>query len=198
MRQPDTQERDPQDLVEKEPLPASPPSVKPTASNKTKVRGNRFKDLTPADLSEREKRSVTKLALAVQKSRFKRGRKLSSPSEITAFLRLKYGDRHNELFGMIFLDNGNRVLAVDEMFNGTINGASVHPRVVVQRALELKVCAAAVAFHDHPSGVCDPSAADEVITRRLKSALALVEVRLLDHIIVTSIDSVSFAERGII
>ncbi|MEI2421159.1 JAB domain-containing protein, partial [Arthrospira platensis SPKY2] len=75
---------------------------------------------------------------------------------------------------------------------------SVHPRVVVQRALELKVCAAAICHHSHPSGDPSPSQADEVITRKLKSALALVEVRLLDHIIVSSIGSVSLAERGII
>ncbi len=83
------------------------------------------------------------------------------------------------------------------MFQGTIDGASVHPRVVVQRALEVNA-AAIVFFHNHPSGVAEPSHADEAITRRLRDALALVDVRVLDHFVVAAGESVSFAERGLI
>ena len=95
------------------------------------------------------------------------------------------------------LDNRHRVIRVAEMFQGTIDGASVHPRVVVQRALELNA-AAIVFFHNHPSGVAEPSHADEAITRRLRDALALVDVRVLDHFVVAAGESVTFAERGLI
>ena len=97
----------------------------------------------------------------------------------------------------MFLDNRHRVIQVVEMFQGTIDGASVHPRVVVQRALELNA-AAVVFFHNHPSGVAEPSHADEAITRRLRDALALVDVRVLDHFVVAAGESVSFAERGLL
>jgi DNA repair protein RadC len=89
------------------------------------------------------------------------------------------------------------VIEVAEMFQGTIDGASVYPRVVVQRALEVNA-AAIVFFHNHPSGVAEPSHADEAITRRLRDALALVDVRVLDHFVVASAESVSFAERGLL
>jgi DNA repair protein RadC len=101
------------------------------------------------------------------------------------------------VFGCVFLDNRHRVRGVEELFHGTIDGASVHPRVVVQRALEVNA-AALILFHNHPSGVAEPSRADELLTRRLKDALALVDVRVLDHFVVTAEDSVSFAERGLI
>ena len=97
----------------------------------------------------------------------------------------------------MFLDNRHRVLQVEEMFQGTIDGASVHPRVVVQRALEVNA-AAVVLFHNHPSGVAEPSHADQAITRRLSDALALVDVRVLDHFVVAAGESVSFAESGLL
>ena len=84
-----------------------------------------------------------------------------------------------------------------ELFHGTIDGASIHPRVVVQQALEVNA-AALVFFHNHPSGVAEPSHADEAITRRLKEALSLVDVRVLDHFVVSAGESVSFAERGLL
>jgi DNA repair protein RadC len=101
------------------------------------------------------------------------------------------------VFGSLFLDNRHRVIAVRELFQGTIDGASVHPRVVVQQALEVNA-AAMVFFHNHPSGVAEPSRADEMLTRRLSEALALVDVRVLDHFVVSGGESVSFAERGLI
>ena len=108
-----------------------------------------------------------------------------------------YVDRKHEVFGALFLDNRHRVIRVAEMFQGTIDGASVHPRVVAQRALELNA-AAIVFFHNHPSGVAEPSNADEAITRRLREALALVDVRVLDHFVVAAGESVSFAESGLL
>jgi len=86
---------------------------------------------------------------------------------------------------------------MEELFQGTIDGAAVYPRVVVQRALEMNA-AAVVFFHCHPSGVAEPSSADEALTRRLQDALMLVDVRVLDHVVVTSQDYVSFAEKGLI
>ena len=86
---------------------------------------------------------------------------------------------------------------MEELFQGTLDGASVYPRVVVQRALETN-SGAVILFHNHPSGVADPSSSDEAITRRLRDALALVDIRVLDHVVVTTQGSVSFAERGLL
>jgi DNA repair protein RadC len=97
----------------------------------------------------------------------------------------------------VYLHNRHRVIEAAELFQGTIDGASVYPRVVVQQALTLNA-AAVMFFHNHPSGVAEPSHADEAITRRLKEALALVDIRVLDHFVVTVGESVSFAERGLL
>ena len=158
---------------------------------------NRFDALKPGGLNREEKESVIKLALSVLAERHRAGRALGSPEQTRSFLRLKLVDRKHEVFGVLFLDNRHRVIQVAEMFQGTIDGASVHPRVVVQRALEVNA-AAVVFFHNHPSGVAEPSHADEAITRRLRDALALVDVRVLDHFVVAAGESVSFAERGLI
>ena len=158
---------------------------------------NRFDALKPGVLNREEKATVIKLALSVLAERHRAGRVLSSPEQTRDFLRLKLIDRKFEVFGALFLDNRHRVIRVAEMFQGTIDGASVHPRVVVQRALELNA-AAIVFFHNHPSGVAEPSHADETITQRLRDALALVDVRVLDHFVVAAGETVSFSERGLI
>jgi DNA repair protein RadC len=124
------------------------------------------------------------------------GETLTSPQATKDFLRLRLSRFEHEVFAVIFLDNRHRVIAFEEMFRGTIDGASVHPREVVKEAL--KHNAAAVIFaHNHPSGVAEPSRADESITHRLKDALALVDVRVLDHFVIGD-DVVSFTERGLI
>ena len=158
---------------------------------------NRFDALKPGALNREEKDAVIKLALSVLADRHRMGRALGSPDETRAYLRLKLADRKHEAFGALFLDTRHRVIQVAEMFQGTIDGATVHPRVVVQRALELNA-AAVVLFHNHPSGVAEPSMADEAITRRLRDTLALVDVRVLDHFVVAAGESVSFAERGLL
>ena len=122
---------------------------------------------------------------------------MSKPDETRDYLRLRLADYRNEVFGCLFLDNRHRIIAMRELFQGTIDGASVHPRVVVQQAMEVNA-AALVFYHNHPSGVAEPSHADEAITRRLKEALALVDVRVLDHFVVSAGESVSFAERGLL
>ena len=103
----------------------------------------------------------------------------------------------NIVFACLFLDNRHRVIKYEELFRGTIDGASVHPREVVKRALHHN-SAAVILAHNHPSGVAEPSLADEAITRRLKDALSLVDVRVLDHFVVAAGESVSFAERGLL
>lgn len=109
--------------------------------------------------------------------------------------RLRHYPR--EVFLCLFLDNQNRVIAVEELFHGTIDGASVHPRVVVDRALHHNA-AALIFAHNHPSGVAEPSQADVGITRRLKNALSLIDVRTLDHFVVGDTEVISLAERGLI
>jgi DNA repair protein RadC len=158
---------------------------------------NRFAGLGPDDLNEGEIDSLFDLALRVLAERHRRGEPLTSPKASRAYLRLKMGERKFEVFACAFLDNRHRIIAFEELFQGTIDGASVHPRVVVQRALELNA-AAVVLAHNHPSGVAEPSMADQRITERLKNALALIDVRVLDHFIVTAEDSISFAERSLL
>jgi DNA repair protein RadC len=121
---------------------------------------------------------------------------LTSPALTRDFLRVHLGACEHEIFGVLHLDSRHRLIAVEDLFRGTISSASVHPREVVKATLA-RNSAAVVLFHNHPSGLAEPSAADELITRRLKEALALVDVRVLDHLIVA--ESVySFAEAGLL
>jgi DNA repair protein RadC len=129
--------------------------------------------------------------------RVRRGTSLSSPKATRDFLTLKLGSLEREVFAVIFLDKRHRLISYQEMFQGTIDGASVHPREVVKEALKQNA-AAVILAHPHPSGVAEPSQADELITTRLRDALNLIDVRVLDHIIVAGGDATSFAERGLI
>ncbi|HKK03926.1 MAG TPA: DNA repair protein RadC [Gammaproteobacteria bacterium] len=127
----------------------------------------------------------------------RRGPALSSPEAVRRFLRARLRDLPHEVFCCLYLDNRNRVIGFEELFRGTIDGASVHPREVVKHALA-RNAAALILAHNHPSGIAEPSQADEVITRRLKSALALVDIRVHDHLVVGDSACVSFAERGLL
>ena len=158
---------------------------------------DRLSGLKPADLNDVEKQSVITLAMKVLSIKHQAGRVLSKPDETRDFLRLRLADYRNEVFGCLFLDNRHRIIAVRELFQGTIDGASVYPRVVVQQAMEVNA-AAIVFFHNHPSGVAEPSHADGSIPRHIQEALALVDVRVLDHFVVSAGESVSFAERGLL
>jgi DNA repair protein RadC len=129
--------------------------------------------------------------------RVRRGRSLSSPQVVRDYLVVKLGARECETFCCLFLDSRHRLIEFVELFRGTIDGAAVHPREVVKEALRRN--AAAVIFaHPHPSGVAEVSSADELITRRLKEALQLVDIRVLDHLIVAGGEVFSFAERGLL
>jgi DNA repair protein RadC len=121
---------------------------------------------------------------------------LTSPQASKDFVKLQLATYEHEVFSCLFLDNRNRVITFEEMFRGTIDGASVYPREVVKACLSHN--AAAVIFaHNHPSGATEPSQADIAITERLKKALALIDVRVLDHLIVGD-EVTSFAERGLL
>lgn len=125
------------------------------------------------------------------------GEAIRSPSDTEVFLMARLRDRPHEVFCCLFLDNRNRVVSFDELFRGTIDGTSVYPREVVKQALRVNA-AAVILAHNHPSGVAEPSQADERITRRVRSALELVDIRLLDHLIIGDGISTSLASRGMI
>ena len=127
----------------------------------------------------------------------KKGDALTNPEQTQAFFVSQLRDYEHEVFACLYLDNRHAVICFEELFRGTIDGASVHPREVVKQALYHN--AAAIIFsHNHPSGIAEPSKQDELITQRLKKSLALVDIRVLDHIIIGNGECVSFAERGLL
>jgi DNA repair protein RadC len=136
-------------------------------------------------------------ARAVMSRKVRRGTSMASPKVVKDFLSLKLGTLEHETFCVILLDKRHRLIEYVELFRGTIDGASVHPREVVKLALA-KNAAALLVAHPHPSGVAEPSHADEVITQRLKEALALVDIRVLDHLIIAGGDVISMAEKGLL
>lgn len=139
---------------------------------------------------------VLEMSRRYLRERMQRGDPLTDPDAVRFYLTAQLRDRHAEVFSCLFMDNRHRVIEYEELFYGTIDGASVHPREVVRKAL--KHNAAAVIFaHNHPSGVAEPSQADERITLKLKEALALIDVRVLDHFVIGD-QVVSFAERGLL
>lgn len=120
---------------------------------------------------------------------------LTAPHEAAQFLQLALGSETHEQFAVLFLNSKHRLISFERLFRGTIDATYVHPRIVVQKALELNA-AAVILAHNHPSGDCYPSDADQAITQRLKDALGLVDIRVLDHLIVSSTEWHSMAEIG--
>jgi DNA repair protein RadC len=155
------------------------------------VRGDydELRAATTAEIIAAARRAMTR--------RVHRGTSMSSPRAVREFLAVKLGTLEHEIFAVLLLDTRHRLIDYVELFRGTINGASVHPREVVKLALA-RNAAALVLAHPHPSGSPEPSQADELITRRLKDALALVDIAVLDHVIVAGGETVSFAERGML
>lgn len=127
----------------------------------------------------------------------RRGDSLTSPAITVEYLQTILRDREREIFTCLFLDTRHRVISSEDLFQGSIDGACVYPRIVAERALRLSAAAVIVA-HNHPSGVSEPSLADQAITRRLKDALMLLEIRLLDHFVVGDGPPVSMAARGML
>ena len=140
---------------------------------------------------------VLQVARRVLARRVRRGATMSSPQAVKDHLRLHLGVLEHEVFCVLFLDAQHRIIELRQMFRGTVSQTSVYPREVVKEALSLNA-AAVVLAHNHPSGAAEPSRADEFLTQTLKTALALVDVRVLDHFVVAGADCVSFAERGLV
>jgi DNA repair protein RadC len=137
------------------------------------------------------------LVIRAMREEFQARDTLASPAAVRDYLRLTLMGREYEVFVVVLLDAQNRVLATEELFRGTLTQTSVYPREVVKSALRHN--AAAVIFaHNHPSGVAEPSHADELLTQSLKQSLALVDIKVLDHFIVAGSGVLSFAERGLI
>lgn len=140
--------------------------------------------------------AAMEMARRVMDEPLRQGDPLRSPEDTRAYLRSRLGTYPHEVFAGLFLDNRHRVIRYLELFRGTIDGAAVYPREVVRQALEFN--AAAVIFaHNHPSGVAEPSQSDISLTRRLKEALGLVDIRVLDHMVVGHGEVISLAERGL-
>lgn len=138
---------------------------------------------------------ILQAAERILRKRLERKGSVANPSAANEFLRVKYGTVKNEVFGVLFLDTRHRIIELEEIFHGTIDGAEVHPRVVIQRCMHHNA-AAIIVFHNHPSGDATPSTADRAVTAQLKQALSYVDVRLLDHIVVSAENCVSMASRG--
>lgn len=129
--------------------------------------------------------------------RLERQGTIQSPTDATDYLRARCAHLAHEVFGIVFLGNKHRVIVTEHLFTGTIDSCEVHPRIVAKRALETNA-AAVVLFHNHPSGNPQPSAADRALTARLKQVLALLDMRVLDHVVLGGFEATSFAERGLI
>ena len=155
----------------------------------------RIKGLGPAKRAELA--AVLELARRSLKQEFQQGVLFDSPGKVKDYLRMQLAARDHEVFAVLFLDAQNRLIVLEEMFRGTLSQTSVYPREVVKRALEHRA-AAVILAHNHPSGAAEPSRADEFLTQTLKSALALIDVRVLDHLVVGQSDVVSLAERGLL
>lgn len=141
--------------------------------------------------------ATLEIARRTLREKLEYGSALSAPGAVRDYLRLVLHGRPHEVFVSVFLDAQHRVTACEELFRGTLTQTSVYPREVMKRALHHN--AAAVIFaHNHPSGVAEPSRADEALTRALKQALALVDIRVLDHFVVAGDGALSFAERGLL
>ena len=155
----------------------------------------RVKGLGPAKRAEIV--AVLELARRALASQLQEKTMFSNPQAIRDYLQLQLGSRAHEIFAVLFLDSQHRLISLEEMFRGTLSQTSVYPREVVQRAMVLNA-ASVVLAHNHPSGTAQPSRADEVLTQTLKAALGLIDVRVLDHFVVTATQAVSMAELGLV
>ena len=154
-----------------------------------RTRTNRYKVAHADDIVE--------AARAVVGQRMQRGASFANPLDSQRYFQDKLGGLEREVFAAAYLDTRHRLIEYVELFHGTIDGAEVHPREVVRQAIRCNA-AAVILAHNHPSGTLDPSAADRAVTARLKQALALVDVRLIDHIIVGGLSSFSLAGSGLL
>ena len=155
----------------------------------------RIKGLGPAKRAEIT--AVMELARRSLAQRLAKRAVMSSPQQVKDFLRLQLAHEGQEVFAVMFLDVQNQLLQFEPMFRGTLSQTSVYPREVVKRALAVQASAVILA-HNHPSGIAEPSRADEFLTQTLKLALQLIDVRVIDHLVVGGDQAISFAERGLL
>lgn len=158
---------------------------------------NRFDAVDISTLTDSEKEAVLTLCLDILAERCSPGQLLTSPKMSADLLRVRMASAKNEIFGMILLTNRHAIIDIFDVFQGTIDAASVHPRVILQMVMEHNA-AAVIFFHNHPSGDPSPSMADQRLTTKLRDILALVDVRVLDHLVVGGNEVVSFAESGLL
>ena len=181
-----------------------------TRSTSLAVRSNRGHINQPADISSTDfvRQSVAgqtpimdseiiSAALGILAKRIAKGSIIKNMEDAKKYLAVRFADLQHEVFAIVYLTNRHAVIACDEIFRGTIDGASVYPREVVKSALQYNAAAILIA-HPHPSGVCEPSHADEMITTRLREACGLMDIRLIDHIVISGDRAISFAERGML
>lgn len=156
----------------------------------------RSEDPTPYVVSGNDDH-VIQAALAILAKRMRKvGNVLLTPESVKTYTQLKLADKPHEVFSVLFLDCKHGIIEFEEMFRGTLTQTSVYPREVALRALQLNASAVVLA-HNHPSGDVQPSRADEVLTQTMKTTLALIDVRVLDHIVVSAVSTLSMAERGL-
>jgi len=148
-------------------------------------------------MSEQEESAINGALSILEKHMRYNAIQMSEPKVVVDYLKLRFAGLGHEEFHVVFLDAQNKVIVTEPMFRGTLTATSVYPREVVKKALEFNA-AAVILAHNHPSGLAEPSRADEMITDTLKRALTLIDVRVLDHIIAAGSNSVSFAERGLL
>ncbi len=151
------------------------------------------------DLQNSKDNEIIETALHILEQRIRysvNSQAFTCPDDSKTYAKLQLGTYEHEVFACMFMDNRHHIITFEKMFRGTIDGATVHPREVVKSAL-LHNAAAVIFVHNHPSGIAEPSQADQAITKRLKEALSLIDVRVLDHLIVGN-EVVSFAERGLL
>ena len=181
-----------------------------TRSKSLAVRSNRGHIKQPADISSTDfvrqtltgqmpvmDSEIVSAALGILAKRIAKGSIIKNMEDAKKYLAVRFADLQHEVFAIVYLTNRHAVIACDEIFRGTIDGASVYPREVVKSALQYNAAAILIA-HPHPSGICEPSHADEMITTRIREACALLDIRLIDHVIIAGADSISFAQRGLL
>jgi DNA repair protein RadC len=176
-------------------------SIKNEKKPKKHTRSSRYFKTIPNGTYEITRRitkeEVVTLARHVIEQQFQELNTIQSPNDTRSYLVFQLAQYDREVFCCIFLDTRHRVLGFEKLFYGTIDGASVHPREVLKRALAHNA-AAIICAHNHPSGLPEPSSSDQRLTQRLKDALALIDVRLVDHVVVGGTETISFAERGLL
>ncbi|MDD2800030.1 MAG: DNA repair protein RadC [Methylococcales bacterium] len=149
-----------------------------------------------AEISAHEQQTIREAFKILERSLRKPGAAMTMPEQVANYMKLNIATREHEVFVVMFLDSQHRLIETQEMFRGTINQASVYPREIVKEALRLNAGACILA-HNHPSGIAEPSLADKEITKKIKQALELIEVKVLDHFVIGGLSHTSFAEQGL-